>query len=199
MEKLSRSTKSDDAKPEVMRVFSIQLPTNVSDWVERVASAKGLTAEQQLGELITERARRDIEPLDVQLRRVNQLIKEIVVMAKKTPMQEEKDAKTGKPAFHERKKKRDHLIELSMQAYEELSKITKSERAAKEAEVRLQAFTVMARVGLFNAAIIRDQEVEDISRLIEEIREENDKFDAKIKELEKEKREEEAAARAALV
>ena len=57
----------------------------------------------------------------------------------------------------------------------------------------------MARVGLFNAAIIRDQEAEDISRLIEEIREDNDRFDAKIKELEKEKREEEAAARAALV
>ena len=34
MKNLSRSTKSDDAKPEVMRVFSIQLPTNVSDWVE---------------------------------------------------------------------------------------------------------------------------------------------------------------------
>lgn len=152
-----------------------------------------------MGELITERARREIEPLDVQLRRVNQLIKEIVVMAKKTPMQAEKDAKTGKPAFHERKKKRGHLIELGMQAYDELSKISKSERAAKEAEFRLQAFTVMARVGLFNAAIIRDQEAEDIARLIEGLEEGNDRIEAKIKELEEKKREEEAAARAALV
>ena len=83
-------------------------------------------------------------PLDVRLRRINELIKEMVVLAKKTPMQEGKDAKTGTHAFEERKRKRDHVVDLGMEAYDELRKISASEQASKEAEFRLPAFTVMA-------------------------------------------------------
>ena len=66
-------------------------------------------------------------------------------------MQEEKKPKADRQAFEERKKKRDHLVELGMQAYDELRKISSSEEAARGAGFRLEAFSVMARVGKFNA------------------------------------------------
>lgn len=195
MEKHFKDTRSENVNARDMRGFSIRLPAHVSDYVERAACNRGLTVEQLVAELITESVRKDIEPLDVQLRRVNELINEIIILAKKAPMQEEKDAKTGKPTFEQREKKRDHLIELGMQAYDELSKISRSEKAAKQAEFRMQAFTVMARVGMFNAAVIRDQEAEDIARLIEELEEGNDRIEARIKELQEKRREEEEKER----
>ncbi len=107
-------------------------------------------------------------------------------------MQEQKDAKRPNQAFEERKKKRDHLFELGIEAYEELRKISQSEKASKEAEFRMRAFTVMARVGMFNAAVIRDQEAEDIARFLAELEEGNAKIDAELEKLEKENKEEEA-------
>ena len=59
----------------------------------------------------------------------------------------------------------------------------------------MQAFTVMTRVGMFNAAVIRDQEAEDIARLIEELEEGNDRIEARIKELQEKRREEEEKER----
>jgi hypothetical protein len=170
------------------RVASITFPVRIAEWLERTAHQKDKTTEQFLRELITETVQEQAEPLEARLRRTSELIKEIVVLARKMPMQEEKDAKTGAPAFELRKKKRDHLVELGMEAYDELRKISSSEEAAKEAEVRLQAFMVMARLGSFSAAVIRDQEAEDIAQFIAEVEEENRRFDAKLEELEKKAR-----------
>jgi hypothetical protein len=172
-------------------VFSIMLPVRIAEWIERTAHRKDKTTEQFLRELITETVEEQAEPLEVRLRRASELIKEIVVLARKMPMQEEKDAKTGAPAFELRKKKRDHLVELGMEAYDELRKISRSEEASREAEFRLQAFMVMARLGSFTAAVVRDQEAEDTARLIEELEEGNDRIEEQLKELEKKRREKE--------
>ena len=44
-----------------------------------------------------------------------------------------------------------------------------------------------------NAAVIRDQEAEDIARLIEELEEGNERIEAKLKELEEKRRVEESS------
>jgi len=174
------------------------LPVRIAEWIERTAHEKDKITEEFLRELVVETFNEQTEPLDVRLHRLDELIEKMVVLVKKMPMQEEKDAKTGGPAFELRKKKRDHLVELGMEAYDELRKISASEQVAKESEFRLQAFTVMARIGGFNAAVIRDQEAEDLVLLIEELQEGNNRLEAKIKELTEGQREEEAVRRALL-
>lgn len=174
-----------------LRDFSVQLPERVADLVEHYALGKGETAEEFLRELVTETVEEQAEPLEVRVQRVTGLLGQIAVLVNKTPMQEEKAAKPGALASEERKRKRDHLIELGLEAYDELRKISKSEQASKEAEFRLQAFTVMARVGKFNASIIRDQEAGDLTELIAEVEETNEQLGAKLNELEKKRREKE--------
>ncbi len=173
------------------RGFSVQLPAHVADGVEQAALRKGRMVAQFLRDLATESVEERVEPLEVRLQRISGLIREIVVSTRKMAMQEEKDAKTGPVAGEERKKKRDHLVELGMEACDELRKISRSEEAAKEAEFRLQAFMVMARLGSFSAAVIRDQQAEDIVQFLAEVEEENERFDEKLKELEKKRREKE--------
>ena len=82
-----------------------------------------------------------------------------------------------------------------MEAYDELRKIAASEQASKEAESRLQAFSVMARVGMFNAAVIRDAENDELGELLEELEETDDRLNEELKRLEKKRREEEAEER----
>ena len=178
-----------------MRSFSVQLPAKVADWVGKAALREEKTSEQFLRELVITSAEEEAMPLTVRLQRLDELVKKMGVIVKKTPMQEEKDANAGPLAGEERKKKRDRLVELGMEACDELRKITGSEEAAKEAEFRLQAFMVMARLGSFSAAVIRDQETEDLEQAIAEIEEQNDKFDEKLKEMEKKRREEDAEER----
>ena len=105
-------------------------------------------------------------------------------MQKETP-------KADKQALEDRKRKREHLVELGMQAYDELRRISSSEQAAREAEFRLAAFTVMARVGNFNAAIIRDQEADDLLQFIDEIEEGYEKIEEELEKLKKEGRQRE--------
>jgi hypothetical protein len=105
-------------------------------------------------------------------------------MQKETP-------KADKQALEDRKRKREHLVELGMQAYDELRKISSSEQTAKEAEFRLAAFAVMARVGNFNAAIIRDQEADDLLQFIDEIEEGYEKIEEELEKLKKEGRQRE--------
>lgn len=123
--------------------FSIRLPAHVAEWIGRAAHRKDRTPEQFLRDLVTETVEEQTEPLDIRLQRVRGLINEIAVSTRKIPMQEEKDAKTRTLAHQERKKKRDHLIELGMEACDELRMISRSEEAAKEAGFRLQAFMAM--------------------------------------------------------
>jgi len=90
------------------------------------------------------------------------------------------------PGHDERKKRRGRLLELGMEAYEELRQISGSEEAAKEAEFRMHADQVMARVGAFNAAVIRDQEAEELAQMIADIEEGNEKLEESMKEIEEE-------------
>ncbi len=181
----------DDENGVDMRDFSVRLPAEVADWIEHVALNEDTTVDQLLRELITKTVKDQAEPVEVRVRRIDELVKKMGVLVKRTPMKEEKDAKTGALAHEERKKKRDHLIELGMEACDELSKISRSEEAAKEADFRLQAFMAMARLGSFSAAVIRNQETEDLTHLIEELEETDERLKADLKKREKGRREKE--------
>jgi hypothetical protein len=173
------------------RVASIMLPVHIAEWIEHTAHQKDKTSEQFLRELVVEIFSEQTEPLDVRLQRLDGLIEKMAVLVRKMAMQVEKDAKTGIIAHEGRRKKRDHLIELGLEAYDELRKISRSEEASKEAEFRLQAFMVMARLGSFTAAVIHDQETEDLTQLIMEVEETNERLEDELKKVEKKRREEE--------
>jgi len=142
--------------------------------------------DEVLQELIIKTVEYEAEPLEERMRRVKTLITKIATAIRKMPMQELKDVET-RVAREDRKKKRDHLVELGMEAYDELKKISTSEEAAREAEFRLKAFLVMARIGAFNAAVIRDQEAEDLEHLLAEIERYNELLAAKLKKIEEER------------
>jgi hypothetical protein len=123
------------------------------------------------------------------------MIKDLVILAQNTLAQEKEEASQLRiaaklpPGFDERKKRREQMLELGMQAYEELRQISSSEQAAKEAKCRMQAYLAMARVGSFNAAIINDQETEDLTKLIEEVEEKSQQLDEAIEKWNKRQRE----------
>jgi hypothetical protein len=168
-----------------MSSFSVQLPANVADWVGKAALRRNETPERFLRELIITSVEEETMPLEVRLQRLDQLVNKMELIVKKTPMQEEKDAKTTVHSLEERTKKRNHLIELGFEAYDELRKIAASEQASKESESRLQAFAVMARIGTFNAAVIRDAENDELGSLLEEMEETDFRLKEKLKKLEK--------------
>jgi hypothetical protein len=174
-----------------MGSFSVQLPAHVVDWVGKAALRRNETPERFLRELIIASVEEEAMPLEVRLQRLDQLVKKMELIVKKTPMQEEKDAKTAVRSLEERAKKREHLIELGMEAYDELRKIAASEQASKESESRLQAFAVMARIGMFNAAVISDAENDELGHLLAEIEETDARLKEELEKLEK-RREEEA-------
>lgn len=178
-----------------IRAFSLQLPIHLAAWVEQAALRKSKTPEQFLGELIIKSVEEEAMPLELRLQRLEGLINKMTILTKKMPMQEEKDAKKHIHSLEERTKRREHLIELGMEAYDELRKITRDEQASKEAEARLQAFTVMARVGTFNAAVIRDAENDELGSLLAEVEETNARFNEELKRLEKKRREDQADER----
>lgn len=167
-----------------MREFSVRLPVQVAEWITEASLRKNKTPEQFLRELIITSVEEEAMPIEVRLQRLDDLVKKIQLAVKKTPMQEEKDAKTHIHSLEERTKRREHLIELGMEAYDELRKIAASEQASKESESRLQAFAVMARVGTFNAAVIRDAENDELESLLEEMEETDAKLRAKLEKLE---------------
>jgi hypothetical protein len=175
-----------------VRSFSVQLPANVTDWVGKAAVRKEKTPEQFLRELIITSIEEEAMPLTLRLQRLDELVKKMQVTVKKTPMQEEKDAKTHVHSLEERTKRREHLIELGLEAYDELKKIAASEQASKRSKSRLQAFAVMARIGTFNAAVIRDAENDELGTLLAEVEETNEQFKEELGKLEKKRREEKA-------
>jgi hypothetical protein len=175
--------------------FLVQLPAHVADWVNQAALTKGKTAEQFLRELIIEAVEEEALSVEVHLHRIDELVRKLGLIVKKTPMQEEKNAQMHIHSLEERTKRREHLIELGFEAYDELRKIAASEQASKESESRLQAFAVMARIGTFNAAVIRDAENDELGSLLPEIEETDDKFRKELEKLKKKRREEEAEER----
>ena len=173
-----------------MRSFSVQLPANVADWMGKAALRKEKTPEQFLRELIITSVEEEAMPLTLRLQRLDELVKKIQVTVKKTPMQEQKDAKTTVHSLEERTKRREHLIELGFEAYDELRKIAASEQASKKSEARLQAFAVMARIGTFNAAVIRDAENDELGHLLAELEETDERLKEQLNKQEKKQAEE---------
>jgi hypothetical protein len=193
--KSSFGGKVEDDNSGSMRSFSVQLPAHVADWLGKAALRKDKTPEEFLRELIITGVGEETMPLTLRLQRLDELIKKMGVVVKKTPMQEEKDAKTHIHSLEERTKRREHLIELGFEAYDELKKITASEQASKESEARLQAFAVMARIGTFNAAVIRDAENDELENLLAELEETDVRLKRKLKKLENKELEEEREER----
>ena len=178
-----------------MHDFSLQLPARAADLVKQAALRKGQTAEHFLREIIVEAVEeQEALPAEVHLERLDELVKKMDLVVKKTPMQEEKDASKAVHSLEERTKRREHLIELGIEAYDELRKIATSEQASKESESRIQAFAVMARIGTFNAAVIRDAENDELGNLLAEVEETDRRLKAELKKQEK-RREEEAEER----
>jgi len=173
-----------------MHSFSVQLPAKVADWVEKAALGKEKTPEQFLRELVITNVEEEPTPLTLRLQRLDELVKKMQVTVKKTPMQEQKDAKTTVHSLEERAKKRDHLIELGLEAYDELRKIAASEQASKKSEARLQAFAVMARIGTFNAAVIRDAENDELGHILAELEETDERLKEQLNKQEKKEAEE---------
>ncbi len=192
MLKESFGNKVENENAGDMSSFSVQLPANVADWVGKAALRRNETPERFLRELIITSVEEAAMPLEARLQRLDQLVNKMELIVKKTPMQEEKDAKTTVHSLEERTKRRDHLIELGFEAYDELRKIAASEQASKESESRLQAFAVMARIGTFNAAVIRDAENDELGHLLAEIEETDARLKEELEQLEKKRREEEA-------
>jgi hypothetical protein len=131
------------------------------------------------------------ERIESRLGRVNLLIQTFTDLAREEMLERDGVRPTGTlvPIQDERRKKRDRLVELGMEAYEELCRICASEQAAKEAACRMQAYRVMAQVGAFNAAVISDQETEDLSELIYEIEARGRQFEEEIEKLKEKRRE----------
>ncbi len=176
--------------------FSVQLPARAAGLVEQAALRRGQTAEDFLREMIVEAVEEEeVLPAEVHLQRLDELVRKMDVIVKKTPMQEEKDASKAVHSLEERVKKREHLIELGIEAYDELRKIAASEQASKESESRIQAFAVMARIGTFNAAVIRDAENDELGNLLAEVEATDSRLKEELKKLEKKRREEEAEER----
>jgi hypothetical protein len=156
----------------------------------KAALRKEKTPEQFLRELIITSVEEEAMPLTLRLQRLDELVKKIQVTVKKTPMQEQKDAKTTVHSLEERTKRREHLIELGFEAYDELRKIAASEQASKKSEARLQAFAVMARIGTFNAAVIRDAENDELGHLLAELEETDERLKEQLNKQEKKQAEE---------
>ena len=178
------------------REFVVKLPDHIIDWISKEARRKQSTSEEILEEIVTRTVEKETEPLNDRLHRVNQMITQIVDSGIETLRIEAQEAEKSReqvviasnlpPSFDERKKRRDHLLELGMAAYEELRQISGSEQASREAGYRMQAYQVMARVGAFNAAVIRDQEAEELAQAIEALEEGNDRLEESMKQIEEE-------------
>jgi hypothetical protein len=101
-----------------------------------------------------------------------QLIKQLVAYASvlKTPLQEEKGAP---PARLERQRKRDRLLNMGMDAFDQVYKIAQSEKEAEAAKARIQAYKVLALLGKLNALILKDATDEELLNLMLELEDEN--------------------------
>ncbi len=189
MKKLVGKFENQDTRKT--RNYSVQLMSQVAERAECLARSEGKTVDQLLRQLVTKTVEDMAEPLEARVRKFSGLIREIAISIRKTPMQEVKDRKSKAASADERDRRRKHLVELGLEAYDEIRKIASSERVSKESEARLKAFTVMARLGMFNAAVIRDEENDQLGRLIAELEENDYEFGESLKKMEKERKEEE--------
>jgi hypothetical protein len=160
--------------------------------LERIAQSKVIAVERLLQQLITEYVIEENRSLEDRMNRVNELVKDLVAAVKRPEMM---TRIAGTAAFEERQRKRDHIVELGMQAFEELGKISESEQVAKESEFRLQAFLVLARVGAFTAAVIHNQDEADVLDLLKRVEDLNKELEERLKKVKAKETEREDAWR----
>ena len=108
-------------------------------------------------------------------------IKELCVLTRitKVPMQKGDE----EAVIAERQRKRGHMLDLGMDAFENIYQIAKTERSAEEAQYRIQAYQVLARLGAFNAALLRDATEDEILAKMLQLENENEKLDAMAREI----------------
>jgi len=104
--------------------------------------------------------------------RATQLIKELVAYATvlKVPLQEQKGTDAAR---EQRQKKRDRLLQMGMDAFDQVYKIAQSEREAETAKCRVQAYKVLASLGKMNIAILENSTDEDLLGVMLELEDEN--------------------------
>jgi hypothetical protein len=116
---------------------------------------------------------------------LTQVIKRLVAYGHvlKVPLQTRKGLGSQLLTNDERRRKRRQLLEMGLDAFEKLYKITRSEDASEKAKHRVQAYQVLARLGSFNAALLRDETDEEILSYMVELDEENERLETMAKEI----------------
>lgn len=119
-------------------------------------------------------------------------IKELCTLTRitKLPMQ----AGDEEAVLAERQRKRGRMLELGMDAFENIYQMTKSEKSAEEAQHRIQAYQVLARLGVFNAALLRDASEDEILAKMIQLEQENEKLEAMGREIQSRANQEATAA-----
>lgn len=162
------------------RQFSILLPVETADRLERIARAKAMPVERIIQELTMNYATREADSLQARIGRGVELVKRLI-NAGRDELMVVSIAGTG--PFQERQRKRDRLVELGLKAFEELVKISDSEELAKQSQFRMRAFLVLTRVGAFTDAVIHNQEEADVLDLLERLEQEETEFEEHLKKM----------------
>jgi hypothetical protein len=120
-------------------------------------------------------------------------IKELCTLTRvtKLPMQKGDEEEA---VVVERQRKRNRMLDVGMDAFENIYQIAKSEKSAEEAQYRVQAYQVLARLGAFNAALLRDASEDEILGKMIQLEEENEKLEAMGREIQSRANQEAAAA-----
>lgn len=169
-------------KPEITgqieRDFSILLPAETADRLESIARRKAMPVNRIIQQITMEYVTKESESVQDRIARSLELVKGLIAAAKHEFMSV---SLAGTEAFQERQRKRDHLVELGMLAFEELVKISDSEQLARQSEFRMRAFLVLARVGAFTDAVIHHQDEADVLDLLEQLEQRNRELDEYMK------------------
>lgn len=112
-----------------------------------------------------------------------ELIKQLIAYARivKTSFLEQKGG--NQPSREERQKKRVRLLNMGMDAFDQVYVIAQSERKAEASKYRIQAYQVLASLGKLNAALIRDATDEELLSLMLELDDENERLKAMAVEI----------------
>lgn len=119
-------------------------------------------------------------------------VRELCTLARitKLPMQKGNE----EAVIAERQRKRGRMLDVGMDAFEDIYQIAKSEKSAEEAQYRVQAYQVLARLGAFNAALLRDASEDEILAKMIQLEIENEKLEAMGREIQSRATQEAAAA-----
>ncbi len=119
-------------------------------------------------------------------------IKELCALSRVTKLPLQKGDEEA--IIAERQRKRGRMLEVGMDAFENIYQVAKSEKSAEEAQYRVQAYQVLARLGAFNAALLRDASEDEILAKMIQLEEENERLEAMGREIQSRANQEAAAA-----